>query len=245
MKYTYLIYTHTEYSDVLQLTLKRMEKYFPIKVTIATNSRKETLEVCNDTTQIENIIEYEDNIPYGSKLFSVLNNITTEYLLFNHDVNILFNYVDEDVLSDLVNIMSEKKIDSIRLSTSGVEDKKQKRENTTVNDINQIDSYQLTVQPTLWKTSSFLNICSNLREINYRDSELEKGQYYASKYKNCYISNINDYHVVFNYYLAKCYPCMHSIYRGKWNILQHPKEIKDLEEEYGINLMVRGFQYWD
>ena len=241
MKYSYLIYTHTEYSDILEITLKRIKKYFPIKVTSATNNAKETLRMCNDTDQVENIIEYQDNLPYGSKLLSVLNNISTEYLLFNHDVNILFNHVDQDVISHLISIMSEQKIDSIRLSTSGINEKIKKNINTTVYNIISKDSYQLTVQPTLWRTSSFIDICSKLKDINYRDFEVEKSQMYASKQKNCYISNINDIHVVANYYLARCYPCMHSIYRAKWNIIQHAKEIKDLEE-YGIDLMVRGVQ---
>jgi len=244
MKYSYLIYTHTEYSDILEITLKRMKKYFPIKVIIATNNAKETLSNCKDIEQIDNIIEYQDNLPYSSKLLSVLNNISTEYLLFNHDVNILFNHVDQDVISHLIYTMSEQKIDSIRLSTSGINEKIEKNKYTTVNNIISKDSYHLTVQPTLWRTSSFIDICSKLKGINYRDFEQEKSQIYASKQKNCYISNINDTHVIANYYLARCYPCMHSIYRAKWNIIQHAKEIKDLEE-YGIDLMVRGLQLWN
>lgn len=244
MKYSYLIYTHTEYSDILEITLKRMKKYFPIKVIIATNNAKETLANCKDTEQIDNIFEYQDNLPYGSKLLSVLNNISSEYVLFNHDVNILFDEVDQNVLSNLIDIMIKQEIDSLRLSTSGIDDKIIKNENTTVSNIICESSYQLTVQPTLWRTKSFINLCSKLNEINYRDFELKPSQLYASKLKNCFISNINDIHVVANYYLARCYPCMHSIYRAKWNITQHAKEIKDLEE-YGIDLMIRGYQTWN
>jgi hypothetical protein len=120
-----------------------------------------------------------------------------------------------------------------------------KNENTTVSNIICKSSYQVTVQPTLWRTNSFINLCSSVKKINYRDFELEQSQLYACKLKNCYISKINDIHVVANYYLSRSYPCMHSIYRAKWNIMQHEKEIKELEKEYGINLMIRGYQLWN
>jgi len=241
---TYLIYTHTEYIDVLDLTLKRLKKYFPIEVSICSDNARIISDTYKQNYSIKDIYEYDDTQVYGSKLLSVIEKIQTEYILFNHDVNILYDYVNKDIINTILKRMETNNIDTVRLSTSGVE-KKRINETDLLHEILPGETYFMTVQPTIWRRDTLLKFCKKFSNIVYRDFELGETQKYASTLKNYYIHTKKDQHITCNYYLSEYYPCMHSIYRGKWNIIQNPKEIHDLAEEYSLNLHIRGLQYWE
>lgn len=243
-KLTYLIYTHTEYSDVLDVTLKRLHKFFPIKVSICSDNARIISDAYKEKYNIEEIYEYDDTQVYGSKLLSVIERINTKYILLNHDVNILYDYVNIDIINKILEQMETKNIDTVRLSTSGI-DTKNINETDFLHEILPRETYHMTVQPTIWKKETLLKFCQKFSDTVYRDFELGERQEYASNFKNYYVHTKKDHHITFNYYLSVYYPCMHSIYRGKWNIIQHTKEVPELAEEYSINLHTRGLQYWE
>ena len=73
---TYLIYTHQDYHDILNLTLRRLKKHFHgVNPFICTNNAKyihDTYSEYNAT-----VYEYDDSLPYTSKVLSALKQIKT------------------------------------------------------------------------------------------------------------------------------------------------------------------------
>ena len=231
---TYLIYTHSDYDDIFEITLKRIQKYFPIiKLSICTNNLLLIKEKYSMFYDIINIYEYDDNLPYATKLMSVLEQINTEYVLFNHDNNILIDNVDINFINLLLDKMSSENIDTIRLSCCGISnidknDEPLLKPNT--------GGYFLSVFPSIWRTISFLKLCKLFKGSSYRDFEHGESQVYASSLKNFYLSNSRNIEP----WISCHYPNIHAISHGKWFFDAHQKEIEIIANEYLVDLNKRG-----
>lgn len=176
----------------------------------------------------DEIIFYDDSLPYTKKLSKVLNRIKTKYILFTHEVDIILN-IDENIINKLVNYMDYGGLDRIDLQPNGgntrgkyVKISKDK----TVNDwevfenINQphlqlsddVDwfigehtdphTYIFNVNPSIWKLDSYLEILNNFPDRTYRNIEDPDVQNFCTKFK---IYNLHSRNVLHCGYL-KCLP---------------------------------------
>jgi hypothetical protein len=232
---TYLIYTHSEYDDILELTLKRINKYFNcIDICICTNNAS-LINKYLDNYNIKNIYEYDDTLLYTSKLISVIKQITTPYVLINHDNNIYYDYVDIEVLNTIIKEMNLNRLDTVRLSSAGIYN------NCIVSDnfLLSVNSgpYYLSTFPSIWRTVSILELCNKHNYVSYHNYELV-GQNSAKILKNYYISrHKNDPHPDISIY----YPSAHLVQMKKWCTRHHSKLINDLSKDYNIDLNIRGY----
>jgi hypothetical protein len=104
---TFLVYSHTEYDDILEINLKRHKKYFPeMPITICTNNKKFVEEKYKD--DIESIIEYDADKPYGEKLAFVLSQIKTPFVIFNQEVNIFYDKVHPETIDKIFEFFNRK-----------------------------------------------------------------------------------------------------------------------------------------
>jgi hypothetical protein len=229
---TFLLYTHSDYNDILNLTLKRLKKHFDgVDLFICTNNAKyihDTYSEYNAT-----VYEYDDSLPYTSKLLSALKQIKTEYVLFNHDNNILYKDVHTVVLNGILDTMTAQNMDTVRLSYCGI----------TPPDISDSSlvkvnrgGYYLSVFPAFWRTSSLIALCERFKDVTYRQFEFGETQHYAARLKNYYISSTKDYPP----YNSVYYPAFHAIQHGLWCVLMHEQEVLDIAKEYKLNLTLRG-----
>jgi len=225
---TYLIYTHSDYEDVLIMTLDRLKQYFNIPITICTNDAN-LIKKYTEKYNICKTIEYVDSLPYSSKLLSVLDKIETSYVLLNHDNNILCDFVNCETIHKLIEIMGCDNIDLIRLSTSGIYNNVIKSDDPLIK--SNTGPYYLSVCPTIWKKNTLKELCSVFKSSNYRNFEKGESQNYAKKLKNFYISGNN------GRLYSKHYPCAHVTLRGKWIL---SPELKDMIREYSIDINIRG-----
>jgi len=238
--FTFLLYTHTDYDDVLELFLKTYNKYFSSNpLSIGTNNKKliedKYLQIY---PFIKNIYEYDDTLHYFEKIANLLSNISTKYLIFNHECNVLYKDIDLSRLNDVIHEIDDKNIDLVRFNVTGINspifDNTLFHENT--------GPYYFTVHPTIWNKNSFLNFLTKFPKTNYRESENEAIQNYVKQLKNFYVTtteniklinnNENDFHSI-----SKIFPTIHITHRGKYK--RDHKEVNNILNEYGIDPSVR------
>jgi hypothetical protein len=233
---TYLLYTHSDYDDVLEITLKRLQKYFPsTTIVIATNNAQLIEQKYKTLYNITDVYQYTDSLPYSSKVASVLEQIKTTYILFNHYINILFDTVDVATLNGILDTMQKEEIDTVRLCSAGIQHRNMSDESLLKRNTG---SYFLSVISALWNTASFLRLCQTFPDRTYRNFELGETQPYAAQLENYYISSSKDKPP----YWSVCYPFFHSITYGVWLLNEHRELVEGLIKEYGIDVSIRGFR---
>ena len=239
---TYLIYTHSEYDDILEIHLKRLHKHFPTApLSICTNNKDYIINKYSNVYKINKIYEYDDSKPYGEKLQSVIEQIDTKYIWFIHDVNILVGDIDPRIIQNILIYIESNKVDQLRLMISGID--------TPIlnSDIqfNKIiaNSYYFSVCLAIWDKTILLDIVTKFKNTMYRDIENTDVQSYASKFNSYYLSSNKDTPFVGEgHYLSHYIPYVHSLYQGRW-ITSSPtnnKLITDISNEYSIDLTKRG-----
>lgn len=228
---TLLVYTHSDYSDIFHITYQRILKHFPYaKLLVCTNNAQLVREKYD---YLHNIHEYDDKLPYHSKLASALESVTTEYALLNHDNNCLYDDVNINVMNFMLRSMTEKNIDVLRLSACGII-------NPTLSDPDIVTRnngpHYFSVFPSIWRTSSLLQLCTTLRKP-YRESEDEECQLYVGKLRAYYISPMtHDPHKD----VSCLYPSAHIIQYGKWCYSEYRWVIDNIVMEYDVDLFIRG-----
>jgi hypothetical protein len=240
---TFLVYSHTEYDDILEINLKRHQKYFPeMPVTVCTNNKKFIEEKYGD--DIERIIEYDAEKPYGEKLAFVLGQIKTPFVIFNQEVNIFHDKVNPKIVDKTIRYMVDNNIDQVRLMLYGnaypIKDDTMFHVST--------GPYFFSVATTLWKTSSFYRLADKYRSVNYRDFENEVQQYTIDTMKNYYLSSSKDItHNPASFLLTHSHhwPQVHTTSYGAWCKFTdyNRKLIDDIASEFGIDLEKRGISW--
>jgi len=238
--FTYLVYTHEEYSDILDIHLKRLNKHYPeIKPMIATNSKDYILNTY-DNINDDQILLYDTSKAFGERLNSVLCKIQTKYVLLCFDNDILVGNVDTKKIIEIVNTMENRNIDQVRLIVSGID-------NPVFNDqLNTNNGYYFfSTISTIWNIKTLLDITYMFKDINYRSFESPNIHNYVSKFNNAYISSYKDIQYTNEgHYLSYYFPICHCIGNGKWRTYSpmNKKYIDEIASEYDIDLSIRG--YW-
>lgn len=239
---TYLIYTHSEYDDMLEIHLKRLDKHFPsAPLSICTNNKDYIFKKYSSLYKINGIYEYDDTKPYGEKLRSVIDQIDTKYIWFIHDVNILVGDINPRVIQDILVYVESNRVDQLRLMISGI-DHPILNSDIQYNKITG-NSYYFSVCLAIWHKPILLDIVNKFSTVMYRDIENADVQSYASKFNNYYFSSNKDTQFVGEgHYLSYYIPYVHSLYQGRW-ITSSPTNnrlITDISNEYSIDLNKRG-----
>lgn len=180
----YIVYSHTDYLDVLRLQTESLNYYSNKILLINKNDNDlEDLYKCYD-----DVIFYDDELPYASRLLS-LSVLKDEYILFIHDIDIIIKK-DDLLLSYIKRFMEENNIDRIDLQVRSEWDRSNKniikinynsveielRKQTNTN------NYIYNVNPSIWKLSSFLDILNKFKNETYRTIENDSVMNYCKKY---------------------------------------------------------------
>lgn len=228
---TVLVYTHSEYADIFDITIRRLQKHFSYaKLLVCTNNA----QLVRDTySHIDSIHEYDASVVYHMRLASALECIKTKYVLLHHDNNCLYDDVKIDVMRFLLGFMCTREIDVLRLSACGII--KPAISSSDIVTCNEGPHY-FSVFPSIWRTSSFLQLCRTLRKP-YRESEDDECQVYTGNLRGYYLSpSAQDPHEDISY----LYPSAHVIQGGRWCYPMHKWVIDNIAREYDTDLFIRG-----
>lgn len=222
-KLTYVIYSHTDFLDMLQIA-SDYSKSIENKILVINESDVIPEDI---KSNFKEIIFYDDKLPYTTKISKILPKIKSDYILFTHEVDIILN-VDEDIINKLVDYMVFEDVDRIDLqpnegNTKGRYVKILPNENSSewpvyenirdpYNQLTHVDyylglhtdprSYIFNVNPSIWKLASLLELFTKFEGRTYRNIEYDDVQDYCTKYK---IYNLYSRYVLHCGYL-KCLP---------------------------------------
>lgn len=171
MELTYVFYTHTSYSDVMNIQLDYI-KGIDNKILVINNNDNHYL-----LNNFKRTIFYDDNQPYSQRLLKLISEINDEYILLMHDNDILVEKDDSLVLKCL-DMMISNVYDRIDFQVGGPGF-------TGHEELIQIDDdgkfylsrnnnpncYIYNVNPSIWRVSSLKKILENFPNESYHDIE--------------------------------------------------------------------------
>lgn len=185
----FVIYSHTDYLDVLKI----QTDYMGILKDKVLFINQNNLELTDLYKNYNNVIFYDDSLTYPSRVYSCLEQINDDYILFIHDIDILLN-LDIDIIEEFVLFLHKNNYDRVDLkycdkfnSNSNLIKFTPKKNNIEY-DLMLIEqsnpsNYIYNVNPSIWKKSSFMDILHKFQHKNYRTIEDLDVQEYAKKYK--------------------------------------------------------------
>jgi hypothetical protein len=238
-----VIYSHSEYIEILNISTKFLKSY-KNKILLIDNNFKndEYLNYYN------NIIYYDNKEPYGSRLLK-LNVIKDDIILFMHETDVLIEY-DVNILNNLKQYIINNKVDKIELQHCAWPPAKipLKQTYNTKNkeiyfnelcNIYKIDNpnfFVYNVNPTLWRKESFLNIMNNFKHYNYREMESNPVQIYTASNFNCFSLKCDKYVKCAHFTCPLFFQFIHITHYGKFAQLKNKfydnKNFKHLNNTY-------------
>mgnify|MGYP003111118996 FL=1 len=233
---TLLMYSHSSYSDVWNPFFKQAEKYMPDYKKVLFSD-----DDLNKTPKDWSFIQYKDEDSYSDRMYKCLENIQTELCFLHHEDMFLYDSPDHDLLNKYQDIVLNTDIDFIRLLRSTDAPSFNYKNNHTLYPVPNHSMYFFSVQPTICKTKSLLEIYKNTKVSHIREFEPKvqkvcrdlgiKGLFhYDSEPK------IGDHH-----YDSKVYPYIATaIVKGKWNIVGYPEQLSRILLENNIDVNIRG-----
>jgi hypothetical protein len=202
MNLPYLVYSHSEYFDVLRISAEFL----------GNNTNKTLLiDTCEATAQTDfaklgfnKVLFYDDKLPYAKKLADALTGFDNDYVLFTHEIDIALSR-NEGMLDRLVDWMRVKNIDRVELQVSyaggntgnytriSLEEDVSNWIEVTKEELTPTDqylqehsipgTYRYNVNPSIWKLSSFKELLQTLHYKAYRQIESEETEDFCKKYK--------------------------------------------------------------
>jgi len=222
-----VVYTHTDVSDLWPIFFGELKSYMPdVNVYVAVNKIDDRLSEYNQ-------IEYDDSKPYTERWKEILPRIKEDVILFLHEDMILMQSPMVDNLNKYIVYVNCVKVKIIKLIS--IVGNFQSWEGDK-NIINNKDT-KFSIQPTIIKTKTFLDLLSKVEPLNIWEFEdavpVEDGHYMVSLGNERRRGIYHNDSSVFPYIAT-------AINKGKWNYSEYEKELNILFNIYNINPFERG-----
>lgn len=164
-----LIYTHSDYFDILPVQLYYFSKLFHDNSNIVLCTDKEV-------DCIYTRVLYDDTLPYASRILSCIQQIQTNntHILIIHENDALIRF-DKLFIYILLNKIKEHAIDSLELKqgTSNIDFKIDISDDIYLSYKDTLCHYKYSVEPTIWYKASFTQLLSKFHDKTYRTIECD------------------------------------------------------------------------
>lgn len=218
-----VVYTHSSYSDVLDIFGKQAEK-FNLKYSVISNAENAD-------------IIYSEDLSYSQRLLSSLSQVKDDIILFLHEDMFLYKQFDQDRVDYYSNYLSENPLSFIRLAKTGACNTWH-REPTLQQIINPSFDF-FAVQPTLWKIQDFIKFLEAAGDKTIWDLERHGAEINSKLGLNGAIHYEGEPRRG-GHYDSNIFPYVATaIVKGKWNISEYP-ELVEILNEYGADISLRG-----
>jgi hypothetical protein len=234
MKFTILLYTHSEYSFLWKAAIPLLEKY----------AKGFEIVWCCDQLLDYNLpsswilYKYDDTLTWSSRVKGCIDTLQeTDYILYLQEDWLLIDTIQEERIKYCMNIMSVNNIDFL----------------SSQNKIPHLDEihdtpysgYKLRIclgywlQPAIWKKSVLYELVSFDKPLSKAEKEepenLMNHKFCVTIFHKNYVNNPSTR----SFY----YPHMHAINGGQWTFNKYPC-LKALVESYGIDTSTRTVNEW-
>jgi len=217
-KFTNIVYSHSEYFDVLDIFLEQQKKFGIENYTIFSDK---TLEgISND------FILYQDDKAYTDRLKSCILQVEDDVILYQHEDMFLYEKPDINTLEKYVDYLRDSEYSFLRLCKTG--NCKLSFANVNLYEIDPASPDFFAVQPTLWKTKDFLSFLDCAGEKNIWDLELHSSQIKHDIKGLMHYKNEEPRGGHFN---SSVWPYVATaIVKGGWNFREYPVELSRIDK---------------
>jgi hypothetical protein len=230
-----IMYSHSEYIDILRGSMKRLTKYWPqIKYCLCIDNFSKVKEQLGDEFDFKYIHEYGETMETYRRLMPLLETITESHIIFQVDVNILVNPVDNNLFINILERMKNEDIDQIRLFPTGVEIKRS--ESDVLYNIE--NGYFFSLNMPLFKRASLIKLAINFQSCKWRCSECAPIIEFAQQNFKNYIVVTNNTLLVMGdtHFFNPEFSYVHITEAGRWRLTNgfQRKHIEEFCNEYQI-----------
>ena len=220
----HVTYSHSEYTDILQIHADHISHHKGGKTLIINTS-----DIPHSIKDMyDHIICYDDTLPYASRILNSVKQIDDEQFLLMHDNDILLR-VDNSKMEQLLHLYAEHDIDRLDLQVGipHVGDIQERTKYITVDDkcqlIQQIyfrnhpvmgSSYLYNVNPSIWKKCALLKIVERFSHLKYGDIEADEVQKFCDDL-NIYKINTDNFISCGHFDCADFFTFFHITCQGK------------------------------
>lgn len=235
----YVLYTHTDYLDIAKVHSDFLK--FEHNVLLINRNNLLLQELYG---KFQEVIFYDENLPYAGRLYQSLKQIDSDYILLIHDMDIPLN-IDIAFINKVLNYAKENYIDRIDLQHENEPITKDsvivEMENFEKVDYTDISNHKITlvksrlynVNPSLWHKHALLDILFNFANETYRSIENVRVDKFCEKYSIYKLHTSDVIHTGY-YNVTNEFKFLHITHGG--HLLPHTYEA--LSERVPVNLGV-------
>lgn len=230
--FKFLLYTNYQYSDLWEMSICQIKKYFNNEIICFTDLETEIIKNNCKSVIYKNEHSYTERLSHGLESLP-----DDDVYIFLHEDMILYDNPDISKIEDMVNIVYNEKIDFIKLhrSDSGFPDE---RISEYLYKINKNSYYNFVIQPTICKNKFLKKLFKSAGSRSIWD--FEAAAKYLFDYTGAYCYLDEKKRGMFHYD-SKVFPHIATaISKGKWNYSEYSNELNILLSHYNINKSIRG-----
>lgn len=240
LKYTQIVYSHSSYSDILQV----QNDYFK-----NINGQKylfiDKIEE-NIIYNFDKIFFYNDNLNYSKRILQCLKeaNIEEEFVIFHLDINIVIKQ-NEQKINDLINIMQINSIDRLDFCTYKFLESEKNisyKDYLLINN-NDINYHIYNVGTAIYKLNKYINFLEKF-DYSYRSIEVipEVQEYTKNNFNAYYLNYKNQKNINTGYYgMTDILIYIHITHAGHLMPIDNNNLDENLQEEY--NTIVNKYKF--
>ena len=243
-----LLYTHSSCGDVLSIFLSQLTRNTKNLSTcrvVLLSDDQESAEKLLQRSGIENfvVVQYEDSSDY-SKHFDSLEGVLGEFFLYMQEDFFITSGWDYAMLNQYVSLMENLGLSLIRLTPSGsyrtkaylesfLRTSKFLIEGEKFRRIDYLSSLPACMQPTIWRTSIFLEMHDEVKVENLRDEWSNRYKLHFKKYGLVGLSTDK---------VEIPYLEVTAVRKGKWNFTDFKWGLilQEILKNHGVNPLDRG-----
>ena len=167
-KTLYVVYSHTDYLDVLEIQTDYLNDY-PNKILLINKTKD--LDIFDE---YKKVIFYDDDLPYMSRLLA-LDILEEDVFIFRHESDIPIKR-DDDVVEKMAKCLIENELDRIDLQCEFKGDNPNTERINIIDDIEivrqkNIRRFIFNVNPAIWRKSAFMNVHNKYKKLTFHQSE--------------------------------------------------------------------------
>ena len=230
-------WTHTEMEDVFPVYFGCIGKYFPQveKSYVAINALSKIIS--DEHLQLVN----DENDTYASRILGCLDIIEEEYVIYMQEDFLLYDKVSIREFNKVLNFLKKNEdFSCVRLIRSNADTLEKK---LATNIYKSCGCYSAVHQASVWRKDHLVAILNLLNPIHLRDFEYASGASRAMHqlgYQAAFYFHESSPRRG-GHFDSKVFPYIATaLIKGKWNIVEYQAEIKQLAEDYNIDINQRG-----
>lgn len=242
MTFTHLTYSHTDYSDIWPIYFGETSRYFRL-------DRKKFFAVEMEDSRVDPSyaqLLYDEGLTYPQRLYSILQQLDEDVLLFDHEDMFLYDYCDVEAIRLYWGLVGDGVFDSIRLIKGGKANLVESEYASHLYEVQNSSRWIFSIQPSIWNRKALMMILEQFAEHNIWELENLAQSFVRERSMKFGVSWSGGRRRGLLHFDNGIYPYIATaIGKGQWNYLEYRKELDEVFKKYAVDRHERGCNTWN